>query len=136
MRYNFYDLSKLPIPGSILAWIMVEAAQQAKAPHLTVHDCPYGASRDPGSRCHRIIWRTVFRRIRQQADKRLNVMPASTARMELSPAGSIHHFDHLQSEQSCKQVRPCNRAMVHTTPQEKVCRRSPLADAHQHVPSI
>lgn len=66
LQYNFFDLSKLPLPGSTLAQMMAEAAFEARLPSRTEQDCPFGHSRDPVIRACRLTWRATFRRMRQR----------------------------------------------------------------------
>lgn len=66
LQYNFYDLSKLPLPGSTLAIMIADAICDACIPHHTERDCCFGPSRDPDIRACRIAWRTTFRTIRNR----------------------------------------------------------------------
>jgi hypothetical protein len=65
MRYDFSDLSKLPIQESHLYWCMLKGYEAAADPDASIHDCFYGPSPDTRIRCYRIAWRTAFRRARQ-----------------------------------------------------------------------
>jgi hypothetical protein len=66
MRYDFCDLSKLPIQDSHLHWCMIKGHEAAGDPDSSLCDCPYGLSTDARIRCYRIAWRTAFRRSRQR----------------------------------------------------------------------
>jgi hypothetical protein len=65
LRYNFSDLSKLPIQEAHLYWCMQTGHQAASDPDMSIYDCPYGPSTDSRIRSYRIAWRTAFRRARQ-----------------------------------------------------------------------
>lgn len=66
LQYNFYDLSKLDLPGSTLAQMMAEAYREARLPSRSERDCPFGHSRDAVIRACRVAWRTTFRRMRER----------------------------------------------------------------------
>jgi hypothetical protein len=65
MRYDFEDLSKLPIQDCHLYDCAASGHRAARDLKCSIDDCPWGASRDQRIRCYRIAWRTAFRRARK-----------------------------------------------------------------------
>lgn len=65
MRYDFEDLSKLPIQDCHLYDCAASGHRAARDLKCSIDDCPWGVSRDQRIRCYRIAWRTAFRRARK-----------------------------------------------------------------------
>ncbi len=63
--YNFYDLSKIDLPHTELAAIIAGAAERANARDANARDCPWTAARGRKGRIKRLVWRTVFSKIRE-----------------------------------------------------------------------
>ena len=85
LQYNFYDLSKLPLPGSTLATVMSWASYSASQEGGSEIDCPWGTSRDSFIRACRIAWRTTFRTVRDHARKK-NLRSESDGKRDRAPA--------------------------------------------------
>jgi hypothetical protein len=62
VRYNFDDLSNLPIQDAHFCWCMIDGHAAGRDPSGSFRDCPYGPSTDTRIRCYRVAWRTAFRR--------------------------------------------------------------------------
>lgn len=77
MRYNFEDLSKLPLQDCQLYNCAVSGHRAAADGKRSIHDCPWGTSKERRMRCYRIAWRTAFRRARQRLSEQV---PASDSR--------------------------------------------------------
>jgi hypothetical protein len=61
---------RLPLAGSELTQIVVEAIQMASDPECSILDCPWGSSRDRMIRAQRIAWRLAFRCMRERGKVR------------------------------------------------------------------
>jgi hypothetical protein len=65
LSYNFYDLSRVPLSHAELAAICCDAYAQAKDPSTTASSCPYEVAPSRHGRYKRLVWRSVFRRLRE-----------------------------------------------------------------------
>jgi hypothetical protein len=68
-------LHRLPLPGSELTLVIVDAIRMAKDPEISIIDCPWGASRDRLIRARRICWRVAFRMERERMQIALAALP-------------------------------------------------------------
>jgi hypothetical protein len=66
MRYDFYDLSRVPLGHNELSAVATDAWSAANDPEASLSDCPWngasGRRASRASRYKRLVWRSVFRR--------------------------------------------------------------------------
>jgi hypothetical protein len=69
MRYDFYDLSQIPLTHPDLGQIIADAIEEANKPDAHIAHCPWDTANTTDSKYRRIVWRVVFRRIRDARQK-------------------------------------------------------------------
>ena len=62
MRYNFDDLSSIPLSHQEIASIASDAMARASDPDGAINHCPWDLSDNSDARYRRVVWRTIFRK--------------------------------------------------------------------------
>ncbi len=84
MYYNFYDLSRIPLSHIELSAIASDACESAKDSCAKVTHCPWNQAANRKSKLKRLVWRSVFRKMRERRDQ------LATKANQIAGRGSRH----------------------------------------------
>ena len=83
MHYNIFDLSTLPLSGSVIVSIAVQALQSAKIPQAKICDCPFNLASTQEERYMRTAWRSIFRKERGRLMEE-NIIENTSSRQDMA----------------------------------------------------